>query len=73
MTGIVQLACRHEMVIDEDRLVRIPDLGKSHLFELVFYKRDKNIVDHDAVHIDRDDIAGLYGSGTDVMCEYLFN
>ena len=63
MAGVVELACGNEMIVDQDCAVRIPDLCKAHFLELVFDKRNKNIVDHDAVHIDRDDVAGLYLSG----------
>ena len=52
MAGVVELARGYEMIVDQDCAVRIPDLCKAHLFKFVFYKRDENIVDHDAVDID---------------------
>ena len=73
VAGVIELAGRNEVVVNEHGPVRIPDLLKAHLFELVFYKGNKNIVDHDAVHVHRDDVAGLDGGGADVMRENLFN
>ena len=73
VAGIIQLAGRYQMVVDQDRFVRIPDPCESHLLELVFYKRNENIVDHHAVDIHGNDIAGFYGVSTDIMSKYFFN
>ena len=72
MAGVVELAGGNEVVVDQDCAVRIPYLCKAHLFKFVFYKRDENIVDHDAVDIDRDDVAGFDAIGADIVCKNLF-
>ena len=59
VSGIVGLAGRHQVVIDEHHLVRVPDLLKSHLGELVRHEGDENVVHHHPVHIHGDDIPGL--------------
>ena len=60
MSGVVLLACRYKMVIDQNNFVRIPEFLKAHLLEFVRYKRNKDIMDHHSVNIDRHDIARLY-------------
>ena len=60
MSRVIHLTCRHQMVVDQHHLVRIPESGKSHLFKFFRHKGDKDIMDHDPVHMDRDDIARLY-------------
>ena len=60
MSGIILLTCRYKMVIDQNNLVRIPQLLKAHLLKFVRYKRNKDIMDHHSVNIDRHDIARLY-------------
>ena len=57
MSGIILLTCRYKMVIDQNNLVRIPQLLKAHLLKFVRYKRNKDIMDHHSVNIDRHDIA----------------
>jgi hypothetical protein len=71
MARVVKLACGHEMIVDQDSAVRIPDLCKSHFLKLVLYKGNENIVDHDAVDVDRDDVAGFDAPGADIVCKNL--
>ena len=59
MTGVIHLACRNKVVIDQNHFIRIPQFLKSHFFKFFCHKRDKNIVNHDAVHIDRYDISRM--------------
>ena len=72
MAGVVELACGDKVIIDQDSPVRVPDLCKTHLLKFVLNKRNENIVDHDAVDIDRNDITGFYGAGADIVCKNLF-
>ena len=44
MTGVVLLAGRNQMVIDQNHLIRIPYLCKAHLMELVHNERNHDIV-----------------------------
>ena len=73
MTGIVQLAGGNEMVIDQDHSVGIPDFGKAHFLELFRDKGDENIVYHDAVDIDGNDLAGRYLFTADIVRDDFFN
>ncbi len=59
MSGIVHLTCGHQMVIDQHRLVCVPDFGKSHLLKLGCHKWYKNIMYHHAVHIHCHNLAGV--------------
>ena len=68
MSGVIHLAGRNEVVIDQNHLVRIPQLLKSHLFKFFSDKRDKDVVDHDAVHINGYNIARLYRLGLHCGC-----
>ena len=44
MASVVLLAGRNQMVIDQNNLIRIPDLSKAHLVELVHDKRDHDVI-----------------------------
>ncbi len=59
--GIVHLACRHQMVVDQNDFVRIPELLKAHLFEFFRHEGDKDVMDHYPVHGDGNDISWFYG------------
>ena len=48
-----------KMIVDHHNLVRIPDLLKSHLIEFIYNKRHHDVVEHDAIDIDRHDLARL--------------
>ena len=72
MSGIILLTCRYKMVIDQNNLVRIPQLLKAHLLKFFRYKRNKDIMDHHPVHIDRHDIARLYCLAC-IMSDNFFN
>lgn len=61
VSRVVLLACRNEVIVDQNDLVRIPQLFKAHFFKFFSHERNKNVVDHDAVHIYDRDIARLYG------------
>ena len=60
MSCIVKLACRNKVVVDQNDLIRIPQLFKAHLFKFLRHERNKNVVDHDAVNIYGHDITRLY-------------
>ena len=60
MSGIIQLACRYQMVVDQDYLIRIPESGESHFLKFISHKRNKNIMNHDSVYIDGHDISRFY-------------
>ena len=44
MAGVVLLAGRNQMVIDQNNLIRIPYLSKAHLVELVHDKRNHDVI-----------------------------
>ena len=46
MSGIILLTCRYKMVIDQNNLVRIPQLLKAHLLKFFRYNGIKYIMDH---------------------------
>ena len=73
MAGVVDLAGRDQMVVDEDHPVGIPDSGEAHLLEFVRHKGDKDVVDHDPVHIDGDDLAGSHFFAPDIVRNDFFN
>ncbi len=58
VTRIVNLAGRYEVIVDQNNFVRIPQLRKAHLFELFRYERNKDVMDHDTVHIYGYNVAG---------------
>ena len=53
MAHILNRRGRNQMVINQNDLVRVPDFGESHFFEFVDNKRNKNIVNHHTVNINR--------------------
>ena len=57
MPDIFHRTGRNQMIINQNHPVRIPQLCKSHLLKLFCNKRDKNIMDHHAVHIDCHDLS----------------
>ena len=67
MSGIIHLAGRKKMVIDQNRLIRIPDLLKSHLFEFIYDKRNHDVIHHNPVYLDRHDLSGFYGVSSYIM------
>ena len=67
MSGIIHLAGRKKMVINQNRLIRIPDLLKSHLFEFIYDKRNHNVIHHNPVYLDRHDLSGFYGVSSYIM------
>ena len=73
VAGVVQLAGRDQVVVDQDHFVRIPDLREAHLLKFIRHKGDKNIVDHDAVDVDGDDLSGSDGFTSDVVRDDFFN
>ena len=44
MAGVVLLAGRNQMVIDQNNLIRVPYFCKSHLVELVHDERDHDVI-----------------------------
>ena len=72
MSGVVLLTCRYQMVVDQNNLIRIMQLCKSHFFKFVCHKRDENIVDHHAVYIDRHNVSRLYSLSC-IMSDNFFN
>ncbi len=60
MSRIVHLACRNEVVVDQNDFIRVPQFGKSHLLEFIADKRDEDIMNHDSVHVDRHNVARFY-------------
>ena len=57
---IVHLARRHEVVADHDHALRVPDLLKAHLTELGDDERHHDVVAHQPVRADNDDLSGLH-------------
>ena len=72
MSRIVHLACRNEVVVDQNDFIRVPQFGKAHLLEFVRYKRNKDIMDHHSVYIDSYNIAWFYGM-THIVSYNLFD
>ena len=60
MSRIVHLACRNEVVVDQNDFIRVPQFGKAHLLEFIADKRDEDIMNHDSVHVDRHNVARFY-------------
>ena len=60
VTRIVNLAGRYEVIVDQNNFIRIPELRKAHLLELVRHKRNKDVMNHHTIHIYGYNIAGLY-------------
>ena len=73
VSGVVQLAGRDQMVIDQDYLVRVPELGKAHLLKFVLDEGDENVVDHHPVHIDGDNIAAFGVCDAGIPAQQFFN
>ena len=73
VTDIFHSAGRNQMVVDEDHLVRVPQLFEAHFFEFLCYKWNENIVNHDPVHIYGDDLTRFYMVGTDIFFDDFFN
>ena len=72
MPCIIQLAGRNQMVIDQNHFFRIIEFCKTHFFKFFCYKRNKNIMNHDAVYIHCDDIA-RFDIFSCIMSDNLFN
>ena len=73
MTGVIHLAGRNQMVVDQNYLVRVPELCKAHLFKFIRHKGNKDIVDHDSVHVGGNNITGFDIADASVVFQDLFN
>ena len=72
MSGVIKLTRRNKMIIDQNYFIRIPELLKSHFFEFLCNKWNKNIMDHHSVYIDSYNIAWFYGM-THIVSYNLFD
>ena len=73
MTGIIHLTGRNQMVVDQNHLVRIPELCKAHLFEFVSHEGNKDIVDHDSVYVSGHNVSGFDIRYAGVVFQDFFN
>ena len=73
VADILDSRSRNQMVINQDDLVRVPNFGEAHLFELVDNERNKNIVNHHPVDFDRHDLAGTDVRSVGPPLDDLFN
>ena len=73
MAGIIHLTCRNEVVVDQHDFVRIPELCESHFFEFIRHKGNKDIVDHDSVHVGGNNITGFDIADTGVVFQDFFD
>ena len=72
MSGVVHLARRNQMIVDQHHLVRIPEFRKPHFLKFFRHKGDENIMDHHPVHIRRYDLPGRYVPA-DISPQNFFN
>ena len=67
MSRIIDLAGRNHVVVDQNDLVGIPELCKSHLFKFFGNEGNKDIMDHHAVNICGNDVTGFDIGNTGIM------
>ena len=48
------------MVVDQHSFIGIPDFFESHFFEFFSHEGNENIMDHDPIHMDGNDIARFH-------------
>ena len=60
MSCVIHLTGRDQMIVDQYHLIRIPKLLKSHFFKFFRHKRNKDIMDHNPVHIYGYNVSRFY-------------